>query len=554
MAKTVIDVILGEAKAGDLEDMKAIASVIANRAAALGVSMEDVVSAVDAKGNKQFDAYGKAIPPGTGKYRDIAEQALNDVLTNGPVHNATFYATPAAKNNLPSGLKQETKTAGHVFFSDPQARSILTAQGYRMPNIQQAVVEQPVVPTPRPDIEMAGDFGLLSGLGTQLAPADFDTSRISNGGVQSIDLMGVSGDPLSNLGAAMGAYDNLASSPAQNWGGPNFNAQPNAFGTHLDYSWQQEPGALEAFQQRQADAWNRSNIPGATPANMGAMGYGVTPSAPPVAPNVFDPNSFDTARFDGMSRPELNTARAGFPVDYQQQMAQSVLDPVDIPGSLPQQSQIAFDASRLNQPAALDLTFMNIPNPAYVAEDRPASNPQDLALGTDMLTDALNEQAQQAAQQASPGLNMGNQEALNRQIDQVQQRQYTQPRAPLGPPIAPEQDNMMDPRSGLGRLGLLGAIIGGTISQFDRMAQTHTGKSLFDGLFSGGGNGFGFGEPQAVSGGTRSVSADGNWSTFSPTGSGRTNLSADGGPVPGLSTYDANGDGRFGGIFDGLFG
>lgn len=109
--------------------MLAIASVIQNRADKLGVTPEDVVSV-----RSEFNAYGKALPAGTEGLRNIAEQAWADVQTHGPVHGATFYATPAAKDNLPSGLTEETKTGSHVYFSDPQGRSIRTAQGFVTPS------------------------------------------------------------------------------------------------------------------------------------------------------------------------------------------------------------------------------------------------------------------------------------------------------------------------------------------------------------------------------------------------------------------------------------
>lgn len=134
MAKvtSVVDTILAEAggktRAERLRDMKAIASVAVNRAWQLGVPLEDVISVPS-----EFNAYGKKMPAGVEEYRDLAEEALNDVLQNGPIHSATFYATPKAKQNLPKGLAEEAETAGHVYFSDPQNRSIRTAQGYVEP-------------------------------------------------------------------------------------------------------------------------------------------------------------------------------------------------------------------------------------------------------------------------------------------------------------------------------------------------------------------------------------------------------------------------------------
>lgn len=131
-ARTVADVILGEAASGSpakrYADMKAIASVIANRAKALGVSPQEVVS-----NRREFNAYGKSLPAGVGAYRSLAQRALDDVATNGPSHGATFYATPKAAGNLPKGLKRETATTGHVYYSDPQNRAIGTSLGYRQP-------------------------------------------------------------------------------------------------------------------------------------------------------------------------------------------------------------------------------------------------------------------------------------------------------------------------------------------------------------------------------------------------------------------------------------
>lgn len=133
VAKTVAETIAGEATSGTSaerwNDMLNIASVMVNRAAMLGVSLEDVVSAPG-----QFNAYNTKMPPGTGSLVDMAQAALDQVQEQGPVNNASFYATPAAVDNLPSGLVAETETAGHQFFSDPAMRSIITAQGAIRPD------------------------------------------------------------------------------------------------------------------------------------------------------------------------------------------------------------------------------------------------------------------------------------------------------------------------------------------------------------------------------------------------------------------------------------
>lgn len=150
IARTVEDVILGEAKAASFEDMVAIASAIANRAAATGTTASNIVSK-----RSEFNAYGKALPSGVEKHRDLAKEAIDYVNTFGPTHTGQFYATPAAKDNLPDGLRQVAASPGHVFYEDPQGRSINTAVGYRTPEPVQLVGYAPEVgPVPeyRPDL------------------------------------------------------------------------------------------------------------------------------------------------------------------------------------------------------------------------------------------------------------------------------------------------------------------------------------------------------------------------------------------------------------------
>ncbi|WP_422383284.1 cell wall hydrolase [Roseibium album] len=147
VAKSVIDVILGEAKAGSYEDMLAIASVIENRSKQLGVSPEQVVQV-----QSEFNAYGKSIPPGNDQHRELAEKAIEQVRSQGPIHSATFYATPAASKNLPSGLEAVTATDGHNFYSDPQNRSIRTSSGFRAPqnSLLSFAATGPTPPSPAP--------------------------------------------------------------------------------------------------------------------------------------------------------------------------------------------------------------------------------------------------------------------------------------------------------------------------------------------------------------------------------------------------------------------
>src|SRR4051794_28069773 len=110
VARSVLDVILGEAayrttQEGRLRDMQAIASVIMNRARRLGVTPEEVVSAVRGS-NKQFDAYNKELPAGSGQYRKLAKLALRDIQTVGPVTGATYYARPDKLPELLAGNSQ----------------------------------------------------------------------------------------------------------------------------------------------------------------------------------------------------------------------------------------------------------------------------------------------------------------------------------------------------------------------------------------------------------------------------------------------------------------
>lgn len=170
-ALTPAEVIAGEAVSGSYEqrmnDMRAIASVIANRAQQLGISPQDVVA-----NSNEFNAYNRSLPPGVGaQIVDMAQQAIDDVAANGPYNAATFYATPAAVDNLPSGLSYETATAGHQYFSDPQSRAIGSALGYVQPN-QYAFAANPTnVPTPGLlSEEQPSDWGLNPDVAPALTP------------------------------------------------------------------------------------------------------------------------------------------------------------------------------------------------------------------------------------------------------------------------------------------------------------------------------------------------------------------------------------------------
>ena len=132
-AKTIAEVVAGEMtykgdQATQWGDALGIASTIANRAKAYGVSPEDIVSAPG-----QYNAYGKALPPGVGAAQIArAQKALDTVAQYGPVTPATHYALPSATKNIKgwSSFKQVDQVPGsHVFAIDPQMRAIRTATG-----------------------------------------------------------------------------------------------------------------------------------------------------------------------------------------------------------------------------------------------------------------------------------------------------------------------------------------------------------------------------------------------------------------------------------------
>jgi hypothetical protein len=127
IARSVIDVIVGEAggttRKQRYENMKAVASTILMRSIITGESLESVIA-----GEGQFDAYGKALPLGKPAFRDLARQALDDVLQNGPIDYATTYARGYALSRLSPGLKEIGLTQDrHHRFVDPQMRPLVTA-------------------------------------------------------------------------------------------------------------------------------------------------------------------------------------------------------------------------------------------------------------------------------------------------------------------------------------------------------------------------------------------------------------------------------------------
>lgn len=182
-AESVVDVILGEAKGANFYDMLAVASAIQNRSQMLGVDPQAVVSRTS-----EFNAFGKPIPAGNNAFRDMAELAWDYVTTVAPIHNGTFYATPTAQHNLPSGLQPVLRTDGHIYFVDPQARPINVAGGTAHIKKQAA---QPLpltgpIPAKRPDnlgvpvptnIQPADSLGIVSD--PQASPVDIPNSARS---------------------------------------------------------------------------------------------------------------------------------------------------------------------------------------------------------------------------------------------------------------------------------------------------------------------------------------------------------------------------------------
>ena len=132
-ASTIAEVVAGEMTyKGDLAaqwgDALGIASVIANRAKAYGVSLESVISAPG-----QFNAYNKSLPKGVGPAQIArAQKALDTVAKYGPSTAATHYARPEATKNIKgwSSFNVLDHIPGsHVFAIDQQMRPIRTVTG-----------------------------------------------------------------------------------------------------------------------------------------------------------------------------------------------------------------------------------------------------------------------------------------------------------------------------------------------------------------------------------------------------------------------------------------
>lgn len=213
-ALDVPSVIAGEAVSGSLEDrwndMVNIASVISNRAQMLGVTPQEVIANTD-----EFNAYNRALPPGVNQdIVDLAQQAMDYVEQNGPVNNATFYATPAAANNLPNGLNYETETTGHQFFSDPQTRAIGTANGYVTPN-EYAYAQNPAnVPAPYAPSDLTNQSLLSAFSATPTFKDDPFSAVLSDSAPPSGWADMAAANPISSPMGSVVAQGDLASNPA----------------------------------------------------------------------------------------------------------------------------------------------------------------------------------------------------------------------------------------------------------------------------------------------------------------------------------------------------
>jgi hypothetical protein len=286
IARSPAQVIAGEAVSGTPQerwnDMLNIASTMYNRAVMTGVPISDISSV-----QSQYNAYGQPLPSGTASYVDMAQQALDYVAANGPVNKATFYATPAAVNNLPPGLEPVTSDTGHVFFSDPQFRSILTAQGVVTPDPSQlggvpmpgAAIPEARPTTTTPDLSKTGLLGALfssdpnapsvaNGFSPLAAatPVSAPLNVTATGlvGTPNLDASAKVGAPLSNSGwqtmADAGPMGGYPASPLERMGPQN----PNDFQAMAFASPIQAPlgvtGALGPMSQPDLSA--QASVPG----------------------------------------------------------------------------------------------------------------------------------------------------------------------------------------------------------------------------------------------------------------------------------------------------
>lgn len=138
----VIDTIAKEGLAGDYEDYQNIASVISNRTEGTGTDDYSVVSGVGPKGNYEFSAF-KDVKSMTDAQKEAlrsspqweqAKEAYEDVKANGTTTDATFYASNLVEgaveklqSDIPGLEPTDALPSPHSFFTDPESRSIYTA-------------------------------------------------------------------------------------------------------------------------------------------------------------------------------------------------------------------------------------------------------------------------------------------------------------------------------------------------------------------------------------------------------------------------------------------
>jgi hypothetical protein len=358
-AKSVTDVILGEAVSGSpekrYEDMKAIASVMVNRARSLGVPLETVV-----QNQREFNAYNKRLPSGVNAYRGLAEQALNEVITNGPVHNATFYATPAAKGNLPKGLVEETRTGGHVYFSDPKNRAIGTAVGYRRPDpvaaAQYAGINENNVPVPS-----AAPRGLLGEPSFPATQAAVQRGGLLDAPVEAASFdMGRFGDPAPAQAASfdMGRFGPRAE-PVQAFDEGRFGRQTNMnYQNLVDANRATRPQPAQAPQVAQFDS-GRFGTATTQPQGIDGLREGLLASNAQLAAPQGILNTAAAAQPSVQAAAKTNRLAAAGPASFQ--------GPV-MPGMQPAMDAANLQLDVMDQRAKMGLPPVNQPavQPAYV--------------------------------------------------------------------------------------------------------------------------------------------------------------------------------------------
>lgn len=295
LARTPAQVIAAEAAYNGSDetrfaDMLGIASVVANRALMTGVTPAQVVGV-----RSQFNAYGKAMPPGAQRYVDMAQAAIDDVEQNGPVNTATYYATPAAVGNLPGGLEQVDQTEqGHIYYSDPLSRPIKTTLGTMAvdPNAldqQISTMAAAYAATPEDKPTQVADAGFdMSRFGDVATPdtANFDTGRFGTAPA-AMDMSRMAMTP--SAGLDMAQANTLSGNPAM--GAPMSAAGALGIGGALP-----DAGAVAGAMDASSFA-DRFGEPGmGTPDSVSSMN---DPSAKmDRLPGMNTPASFDTSRYN----------------------------------------------------------------------------------------------------------------------------------------------------------------------------------------------------------------------------------------------------------------